>query len=111
MRLHGQLKGDLTIMVATRYGYPLTVCQFAGGANSANFGIERDAVLFECVAHARSPDAELSLQKIEIIIHGAHNLLLCLLDGPLCLRIKIFKKCCVYCHSDLLIEELIHRTN
>jgi len=67
MQLHGKLKGGLTITIATRFGYPLAACRFADGATSADFAIERDAVLFECVARSETADAQLSLQRIEII--------------------------------------------
>ena len=67
MQLHGELKGSLGMTIATRFGYPLTTCMFARGATSTDFTIERDAVLFECVARPQSADTEISLQKIEII--------------------------------------------
>jgi FkbM family methyltransferase len=67
LRLHGELKGGLTITIATRYGYPLATCQFAPGALSSDFTIERDAVLFECVARSQTADTQLSLQRIEIV--------------------------------------------
>jgi FkbM family methyltransferase len=67
MQLHGELEGGLTITIATRFGYPLTTCQFADGATSSAFTIERDAVLFECVARSVTAATRLSLQRIEII--------------------------------------------
>jgi FkbM family methyltransferase len=67
IQMHGELKGDLTITIATRFGYPLTACRLADGATSTDFTIERDAVLFECVARPETVETELSLQRIEII--------------------------------------------
>ena len=67
IRLHGELKGDLAMTIATRFGYPLTACMFANGATSSAFIVERDAVLFECVARPATDGTELSLHRIEII--------------------------------------------
>jgi hypothetical protein len=67
VRLHGELKGDLVMTIATRFGYPLTTCGFPDGATSADFMIERDAVLFECVARPATKETEFSLRKIELI--------------------------------------------
>ena len=65
--LDGQLKGSLAVTIATRFGYPLATCLFADGVDSSEFTIERDAVLFECVARAASEETELSLNKIDIM--------------------------------------------
>ena len=65
IRLHGELKGDLIVTIATRFGYPLTTCKFADAATSIDFCVERDAVLFECVARLAAEKTALSLQKID----------------------------------------------
>ena len=67
VKLHGELRGSLGMTVATRFGYPLTTCMFADGATSSDFTIERDAVLFECVARPATPETEIRLKRIEII--------------------------------------------
>jgi hypothetical protein len=67
MVLHGALRGSLKTTIATRFGYPMTTFTFADGATEAEFTIERDAVLFECVAKPAAEDMDLTLHKIEIM--------------------------------------------
>ncbi len=65
--LHGELEGSLQMTIGTRFGYPMTTIWFCDGAAEAQFTIERDAVLFECVARSAGDDMALTLQKIEIV--------------------------------------------
>jgi FkbM family methyltransferase len=69
MQLHGKLEGSVAITIATRFGYPLTECQFTEGATSSDFTIGRDAVFFECVARSTMSVTQLSLERIEIIYY------------------------------------------
>jgi FkbM family methyltransferase len=67
MRLHGSMTGRIQMTIASRFGYPLTGFEIRDASAEVHFTIDRDAVLFECVARAAGRDARVSLERIEII--------------------------------------------
>jgi hypothetical protein len=67
LRLHGTITGAISITIASRFGYLVTRFEMRDGGTECRFTIERDAVLFECVARAIESMASISLERIEII--------------------------------------------
>ncbi|HEY4473330.1 MAG TPA: FkbM family methyltransferase [Stellaceae bacterium] len=66
-KVHGEIRGMVSIYLLERFGYPVLNFVVEEGKAEHVFTIQRDLMYFECAAYAASPEAEITLERVEFI--------------------------------------------